>query len=198
MKVISWRAIFPAPAVLATHNAAQQSSFSLTFVGSFDLEFDKISLYLVWFLSKHCFCSFVGSLLKRFHSDKCRIRIVYLVLFVSLPEWRCVWKTERGHYACVPVSPNIWIGKFAEKGRLTDQNEQIKNLFSVVNFANSHLLFLTLIYVILWNELGAHLHANYKHKITEIHQRNKHTKNGLDSIIGGFHCVRINAVKKER
>ena len=117
---------------------------------------------------------------------------------ISLPEWRCVWKTERGHYACVPVSPNIWIGKFAEKGRLTDQNEQIKNLFSVVNFANSHLLFLTLIYVILWNELGAHLHANYKHKITEIHQRNKHSKNGLDSIIGGFHCVRINAVKKER
>ena len=54
VKVISWRAIFPAPAVLATHNAAQQSSFSLTFVGSFDLELGKIHIFIpdLVFISK--------------------------------------------------------------------------------------------------------------------------------------------------
>ena len=107
MKVISCRAIFPAPAVLATHNAAQQSSFSSTFVGSFDLELDKISLYLVWFLSKHCFCSFVGSLLKRFHLDKCRIRIVYLVCYFTSRMEMCLENWKRPLCLCASVPHHL-------------------------------------------------------------------------------------------
>ena len=56
VKVISWRAIFPAPAVLATHNVAQQSSFSLTFVGLFHLGLGKIHIFipdLVFIFFKH-------------------------------------------------------------------------------------------------------------------------------------------------
>ena len=77
---------------------------------------------------------------------------------IPLPEWKCVWKTKRGHHACVPVSHNIRIGKFAEKGRLNDQNiEQIKKTFFSCQLCE--FIFLAScpdIYENLWNQLGAH------------------------------------------
>ena len=118
---------------------------------------------------------------------------------IPLPEWKCVWKTKRGHHACVPVSHNIRIGKFAEKVRLDDQNiEQIKKTFFQWSTLWIHISCFLPWY--LWKSVESTwcpccqlqwfrrseyhaFQANYKHKITEIHQRNKHSRKGLDSII---------------
>ena len=101
----------------------------------------------------------------------------------------------------MPVSHNIRIGKFAEKGRLDDQNiEQIKKTF--LSGQLCEFIFLAScpdIYENLWNQLGAHVvncNDSGGQNImlfrpitnTKSNQRNKHSRKGLDSIISGLHC----------